>query len=382
MANSVNLKLTNHGLRKIMTNGAKESFAYFSLGDMNELYQVSTEPNLSEIMNVSGSKTLFTARKSCIDSVPTQAQMIEPPIESVTKTAQRWVINFYKQNCGSQDYNKSNLSMSVNLHEYFAWLIDVANNSAYTESLETSINLIQGIYLIKQEQNFVSNIWSNVSTTNNFSLNFRFKSSDDRDNYLKLNSKYVSYNEIGQKTQIDNSFDRFYTSLLFGFGNNIEGGRYLEGHNAFLTFQPPQFGYVVNGKTNFIPLNKMTDPDKYETITPAVILDSNKSGLYYLTTPLSYPTQDINGFMSQAIWGYKNSNGQSLIEGMIAKAKNHIEFYFKETSVDKWELPINANLLVTSNQGDLPVIGGSLSINFVYDLNATLSGYNNILIIN
>jgi hypothetical protein len=65
---------------------------------MNERYDVSTEPNLSDINNISGSKTLFTARKSCIDSVPTKVEVIEPPVESVTKTAQRWVINFYKQN--------------------------------------------------------------------------------------------------------------------------------------------------------------------------------------------------------------------------------------------------------------------------------------------
>jgi hypothetical protein len=271
--------------------------------------------------------------------------------------------------------------MTINLHEYFDWLTDIATNSAYTESLETSLKIIQGIYLIKQEQNFVSNAWSNLLTTNNFSLNFMFKSSEDKDNYLKLNSKYVSYNNNSLKTQIDNSFDRFYTSLLFGFGVNIEGSRYLEGHNAFLTFQPPQFGYVVNGKTNFIPLTKMGDVSRYETITPAVILDSSKTGVYYLTEPSRFITQDINGFMAQAIWGYKNSTGQSLIEGMIAKAKNHIEFYFKETTTNKWELPINSQLVVTSNSENLPVIGGNLSLNFVYDLNATISGYNNILIV-
>jgi len=86
MANNINLKLTNYGLRKIMTKGAKESFVYFSLGDINELYQVSTEPNLSNTMNISGSKTLFTARKSCTDAVPTEAQIIEPAMESITKT--------------------------------------------------------------------------------------------------------------------------------------------------------------------------------------------------------------------------------------------------------------------------------------------------------
>ena len=52
MANNVNLKLTNHGLRKIMSEGAKKSFAFFSLGDMNERYDVSTEPNLSDINNI------------------------------------------------------------------------------------------------------------------------------------------------------------------------------------------------------------------------------------------------------------------------------------------------------------------------------------------
>jgi hypothetical protein len=125
----------------------------------------------------------------------------------------------------------------------------------------------------------------------------------------------------------------------------------------------------------------MGDVSRYETITPAVILDSSKTGVYYLTEPSRFITQDINGFMAQAIWGYKNSTGQSLIEGMIAKAKNHIEFYFKETTTNKWELPINSQLVVTSNSENLPVIGGNLSLNFVYDLNATISGYNNILIV-
>jgi hypothetical protein len=331
-------------------------------------------------MNLTGSKLLFTARKSCTDSIPTEAQVLPPPMEEMLKTAQRWVVNFYKQNCGVYDYTKSNLSMTVNLHEYFAWLTDLAQNSGYTETLDTSLRLIQGVYLVKQEQNFVSNVWSNVLTTSNFSLNYRFKTVDDKNNYLKFNSKYVSY--MGERTtQTDSSFDRFYTSLLFGFGTNLENGKYLEGHNAFLTFQPPQFGYVVNGTTNFIPVNKMAEPDSYETIRPAVLLGSNRTDVYYLTQPSNFNTTDLNGFMAQAIWGYKNSAGLSLIEGMIAKAKNHIEFYFTETSVDKWELPINFTTYVY-NPEDLPVVGGDLSFNFVYDLNATLSGYNNIININ
>jgi len=381
MANNVSLKLTNYGLRRVMTNGAEQSFKYFSLSDMNELYYVTTDPNLEDIMNITGSKNLFTARKSCTDAIPTEAQVTPPPMSEMVKTAQRWVVNFYKQNCGVNDYTKSNLTMTVNLHEYFAWLTDVALYSGYSENLETSLRLIQGVYLVKQEQDFISNTWSNIDTTNSFVTSYEFVGEEDRKNYLNFNSKQVSFTN-GVRTQLDKSFDRFYTSLLFGFGANIEGNSYLEGHNSFVTFNPPQYGYVVNGLTNFIPFNKMGAPSSYKEIRPAVLLGSNGSNdVYYLKEPKSYKSIDLNAFMSQAIWGYQNLNGQSLILGMIEKAKNHIEFYFKETSFDKWEMPMNFRLKL-NNTGDLPVVGGNISLNFVYEPNATLLGYNNILIIN
>jgi hypothetical protein len=125
----------------------------------------------------------------------------------------------------------------------------------------------------------------------------------------------------------------------------------------------------------------MIDPKSYKEIRPAVYLGSNTSDVYYLNEPISYKTNDLNKFMAQAIWGYQNQSGQSLIIGMIEKAKNHVEFYFKETSFNKWELPLNLNLLVNDPE-NLPIIGGKISYNFVYEPNTTLLGYNNILIVN
>lgn len=378
MANDIKLKLTNYGLRRLMTNGAEQTFKYCTLSDMNEIYYVTPNPELSDIMNITGSKNLFTARKSCIDAVPTVAQVTPPQEETILKTEQRWVVNYYKQKCGGTDYEKTNLDITVNLHEYFDWLEGVVT-SGYSESLVTSLQLIQGINLIKQEQNFVDKTWENIDTTNKFSASYTFVSDEDRKNYLKFNSKYVEF-EGDRRKQVDKSFDRFYTSLLLGFGSNIEGSYYLEGHNSIITFQPPQFGYVVNGKTNFITMNKLTDPKKYKEIRPAVILGSGVDDLYYLKDSKRYVTKDVNGFMGQAIWGYVNNKGQSLIKGMIEKAKNHIEFYFKETSFDKWELPINLRLQVTDT-GGLKLVGGNIKYNFVYEPSATILGYNNILII-
>ncbi len=380
MANNVNLKLTNYGLRRLMSIGAEQSFKYFSLSDMNEIYYVETDPNLNDIMNITGSKALFTARKSCVDAVPTTAQVSPPTETTIDRTQQRWLVNYYKSNCGTQDYTKSNLNVTINLHEYFNWLEGVSSTTAYTESLETSLKIIQGVYLNKQEQNFVDKSWSNIDTTSRFVALYDFVTNKDKENYLKFNSKYIQY-KGEQRTQVDRSFDRFYTSLLLGFGVNIEGSYYLEGHNSYVTFNPPQFGYVVNGKTNFVGLETVTNTDNYKEITPAVIIGSNPTDLYYLNEPNNFRTLDINGFMGQAIWGYVNSKGQSLIKGMIEKAKNHVEFYFEETSFDKWELPINLRLRIPET-GGLDVIGGNISYNFVYDTNATLLGYDNILIIN
>ena len=378
MANDIKLKLTNYGLKRLMANGAEQAFKYFTLSDMNEIYYVTADPDLEDIMNITGSKNLFTARKSCIDAVPTMAQVTTPPTEDITKTEQRWVVNFYNRNCGVFDYEKTNLDITINLHEYFDWLEGVVD-SGYTENLQTSLKLIQGVNLMKQEQNFIDKSWENIDITNRFAASYTFISEEDRKNYLKFNSKDVVFeNQI--RKQIDNSFNRFYTSLLLGFGVNIEGNYYLEGHNSHLTFQPPQFGYVVNGTTNFITLDKLTDPSKYKRIKPAVILGPGADELYYLKDPKKYKTKDMNGFMGQAIWGYINNKGESLIKGMIEKAKNHIEFYFKEVSFDKWELPINVRLQV-SDTGGLKLVGGNIKYNFIYDNNATILGYNNILII-
>ena len=380
MANNVNLKLTNYGLNKLMSNGAEKAFTYLSLSDRNEIYHVKSNPNLNDIGNITGSKSLFTARKSCNDSTPTSAQINPPTDTNMLKTAQRWVVNYYKSNCGVNDYTKSNLYLTINLHEYFSWLTDTAT-SGYTENLMTSLQLIQGLYLVKQEQNFVNKTWSNIDTTSRFVASYEFINERDRSNYLKFSSKYINYKD-NQREQIDKSFDRFYSSLLLGFGTNIEGNYYLEGHNSYLTFGPPQFGYVVNGLTNFIPLNKMGKTEIYDEIRPAVIIGSTTiKDLYYLEEPNMFKTTDLNRFMGQAIWGYINSEKQPLILGMIEKAKNNIEFYFKETSFNKWELPINLRLKL-SNDENLSIIGGNIKYNFVYEPNAPILGYNNIIKVN
>jgi len=251
--------------------------------------------------------------------------------------------------------------------------------SGYTETLDTSLVLIDGINLVKQEQNFVDKTWENIDGTSLIAPSYEFVTEEDKKNYLKLNSKYVEFNGI-QRVETDKSFDRFYTSLLFGFGSMLIGGYYLEGHNSYLTFQAPQFGYVINGTTNYISLDKLGNPNSYDEIRPAVILGSLADDLYYLKEPKKYNTTDFNGFMGQAIWGYVNNKGQSLIKGMINKAKSHIQFYFKETSFNKWELPLNLRMRL-DNTSDLKIVGGNIKYNFVYDPNATISGYNNILII-
>ena len=126
----------------------------------------------------------------------------------------------------------------------------------------------------------------------------------------------------------------------------------------------------------------MVSTDNYKEIRPAILLGSSTlKDLYYLKEPSNFRTTDLNRFMGQAIWGYINSENKPLIDGMIEKTKNHIEFYFKETSFDKWELPINLRLKL-NNIDDLNVIGGNIKYNFVYEPNATLLGYNNIIIIN
>ena len=381
MANNVELKLTNYGLNNIMSNGAEQTFKYFSLSDMNEIYYVTSNPNLSDIMNITGSKSLFTARSSCNDSTPTSAQINPPTNTNLLKTAQRWVVNYYKSNCGVNDYTQSNLNLTINLHEYFNWLEDVAKTSGYSETLETSLKLIEGIYLNKQEQNFVDKTWSNIDTTSRFVASYEFINEQDKNNYLNFGSKQIEYKR-DQRNQVYKSFDRFYTSILLGFGSNIEGSYYLEGHNSYLTFGSPQFGYVVNGFVNFIPLNKMGNTKNYDEIRPAVIIGSQTiKDIYYLKEPSKFKTTDLNKFMGQAVWGYVNSENQPLIVGMIEKAKNHIEFYFKETSFNKWESPINLRLKLGETE-NLPIIGGDIRYNFVYEPNATLLGYNNIININ
>lgn len=376
MANNINLKITNYGLQKVMQRGAEKSFKYFSLSDMNEIYHVTTDPNLSDIMNMTGSKTLFTVRKSCNDAVPTVAQVTEPTDTMLNETSQRWLVNFYKKDCGSNDFDKSNLTATINLHEYFNWLSGLTY-SAYSETTNTSLDIFEGVSLVKQEQDFVTNVWSNIDTTNDFALAYEFMSDQDKNNYLSFNSKNINYRGV-QRYQVDKSFDRFYTSLLFGFGNNISGSKYLQGHNSYLTFNAPQFGFVVNGTTNFINLKQLEDTTKYKEIRPAVMLGPNTTDIYYLTESNSFRTTDRNGFMGPAIWGYKNNDGQALIIGMIEKAKNHIEFFFKETSFDKWELPINMRVRI---QSKLKIVGGNIKYNFVYEPGATMLGYNNIIIL-
>ena len=110
-------------------------------------------------------------------------------------------------------------------------------------------------------------------------------------------------------------------------------------------------------------------------------MGKNGTDLYYLKEPSSFKTTDINGFMGQAIWGYCNNKGLPLINGLINKTKNHIEFYFKETSFNKWESNINLRMVFGDNK-DMNVLGGNIRYNFVYDKTATISGYDNIIIIN
>jgi hypothetical protein len=377
MATTFTLKLTDYGTENLIQKGAKSSFVYFSLGDMNTRYDV-TAPNtyLSDLMNITGSRVPYTLRKSCQDAIPTVADVTPPSDDQINEQYEQIKYEFYKTDCGDGDFSKQNLNIEVNLHEWFAYLEGLVG-SDYSQDTEVSLTIFQGISSILERKNVVDDTWERVNNTENFVSWFDFVSDVDRENYLKMVSKYVE-SVKGEYRQVDNSFDRFYSPLVTGFARSFMGNNYLEGRPYILSLHPPHMGYVVNGTTNFVNISNMRNADSYDTITPAARINDTVNGIYYLNELRSYKTTDVNGFIASAIWGYKNRLNESLIEGLITLMKNNIEYNYIESEFGVYELPINMRLKTSLNK--MNFVGGNLNMKFIYDTNVTPTGlYDNII---
>lgn len=380
MATQFTLKLTEDGVRNLMTNGAEKTFKFFTIGDMNTRYDVTAQNTyITELMNITGSKLPFTMRKSCGDAIMTAAEVHPKTPEETERSSQQIKYSFYKEECSTGDFSKQNLDVTVNLHEWFAYLEGLVSVD-YSQNTPSSLTIFEGIDSVVEKLDIVNNLWYRVDSTEKFTSWFDFVSSVDRENYLKLSSRYILESK-GTYTQVDKSFDRFYSPLVFGFGSRIVGNNYIEGSPMTLTLHPPHFGYVVDGNTTFVELNDLQEPSKYKSITPAVKINNNVNGIYYLKEIKDYRTTDINGFSASMIWGYTNRVGQSLVSGLIELLKNSIEFNYNETSLGVYELPVSLKL--NTNLVGGKIVGGRLNIVFKYDTNVTPTGlYNDIVTTN
>jgi hypothetical protein len=358
--------LTDYGLKSVMEKGVNNTFEFFSLSDMSYMYNVTASNTyLNDLMNFNGLKTQYTFRESCNNAVATFAEVV-PPTEEQQIKDQRVVYEFYKTDCGTSDFNKQNLNVTVKLHEWFAYLESLVSTE-YSQDIEPSLEIFQGIDAFLQEYDVVTDSWTTIDNKQNFTAWYEFASEVDSANYKKINSKFVEFSTDGSFTQTDKAFQRFASPFSFIFDQSYVGNQYLEGKSAFLTFLAWEFGYLVNNNS-FVTVSDLRDPSNYKTIVPAVRQGNERSDIYYLNEFRNFNTMDRNKSMANFIWNYVNVNGESLIEKFITQFKNNIEFNFKETSFGVYELPINFKLKTKIKTVD-NFVGGNFSINFIYDTN-------------
>jgi hypothetical protein len=368
MANTFSTHLTTQGYRTLMTKGLVNEIKLYQLLDNTHNYEVTANENLvlpatGNRVEITTSKTSFADYNGVIVNKPTSAE-----IKTLTSKTQ---LNFINREC-DYTFNQPNISLNINLH---SWIYELQNLTYNFDMPGLSKDLWDFMQATVQTLNVTTKNYDNVMYTSNLGVTWVPKTEVDANNIKLLSPTYVQ-TQGSSRTLIDGRDSvRNASPFFLSLSTYNVNGQPINNTAGKLHLVTNEFGYWVNNST-FVTTSALeqSDLNLYKTVYPAAKVGRN---IYYLKTPLPYPTNA--GFVGYAM-NMVNVNGsnQTLITGLIDQIILFTKTYFKPDDAGVYTMVINLNSIATNSEINsiTQKTGGDVSLIFRYDPNNINSNEN------
>lgn len=394
MAQEVQLSLTKYGEELLLKQGASKAFQKFNVMDDGQRYDVTISPDLENTFD-GGIRTLVTARPTCgmATTEPISKQKPTTLQNKQDKMQLSWEVE--KSDCGNP-YTALNPNIKIHLKRWFNYLTSKLGDENYSFTDKMNLTVFNNIRAIQSELNSSTYKYEQISTFNNENISYILDTPKSCDNYLNFNAYLMKIQE-GVKSLQDNTSRKRPSPFLLAF--DTEQDQQGSGDILKLVMTPISAGYVVklNGskETTFFrgdfksisdiegmgedEVNKM-----YKSIRPAFITSNNGSNdsLFYLTN-LNGSFAEGTDVLPTYAYGFKNSAGKSLLQGLIEMAENSILTQFTEIGLNQYQQVIGMNVVNDIVNGvqysKKNIVGGNITVTLDYTSTDVIDDYDQII---
>lgn len=369
---TVETRWTELGLKTLIEQGITDSLVSFDIGDTFNNYAVTvgnTIPN-----KLGGSHLEVTANISCGEANGTQMYATPPTEQEIDEALSQIKTLFISDDC-SQVFEKSGLSLRVNVDQLLARLTDSVTNYSFGMS-GLGIDLWNYIAFQVEKYNPTTSDYDIVDQIYDVKLSWSPNTSEDGKNYLNVSPTLV-YN-IDNTKQLNVKEQRFQSPTGLNFLTANVNGFTVDATQGHFTLLPTRWVYLVNGSQVIdIKTLETSDLSLYESIIPAFYIGST---LYtYNAKGSIYPTKEglvgyLNYFVSQ--------DGVTATQGFYNQAYLAFKTLGTVSTVNPnvYEIPVNLTVIPSDKRinGIKNIYGNKLSIVFSFDISNT-TNFNNIV---
>ena len=387
--------LTELGNREILKKGIYKTITQWGASDQGYLYDVTTDPNL-EYNYVGGKRTLVTqafCEQARVKPI-SKDKMSEEDLK-LQNLRLRWEVSKTEE-CVGSTFTVTNPDITFDLSEWFNYLTSITGEGNYDYNNMLTVPIVDNVTAVQEKIDSGTRTWSVQERINDITFEYKFSDQKSCDAYSSLNAVNMGVRD-GVKVISNEINKRFPSNMLLMFDSIDNTGSYIDRLTmamtptwvyAFIPKNTKDTVFHFNNTISIKDLEKLTADEidsRYDAILPAAIttINGGDTNLYVLTDPTGNYTNSKDG-ASTFTHRFTNSNGQTLIDGMIAKAKKYIvtNFEVDVNNSNRYTKTIEFNINnKTVNNITYPVdniVGGKYKLTFVYDTTTTTGVYDNI----
>ena len=391
---TVQFSLTKYGEQLLLKQGASNTIVKYSVMDDGQRYDVTATPNLQDTFG-GGLRTLVTPIPTCRMATTESVSKQKPTTlqNKQDKMQLSWEVE--KSDC-SNPYTALNPNIKVHLKRWFNYLTSKLGVENYNYNDRINLTIFDNVKAIKSELNSSNYTYEQVSTFNSENISYMLDTPKSCENYLNFNA-YLIKIKSGIKSLQDNTNRKDASPFLLAFDSEQNQQGY--GDILKLAMTPISAGYVVKladskdltyYRADFKSISfieNMTEDEinkKYKSIRPAFITsnDGSNDSVFYLT--------DLNGTYAEGVdvlptyaYGFKNSNGKALLQGLIEKAENLIQRQFTEIAINQYQQTIGLRIANEVVGGDKyskeNTVGGNIKITLDWTSTDVIDDYDQII---
>jgi hypothetical protein len=349
MSTTLNTVLTEHGFKTLYKYGLEKHIVYYDIKDNGYVYGIDSNADI--LPEVTGSHTQITSTK-CALAGYNGVYSKEPTVLEINNEISQAQIYFVNENCSEDGFELPNLNVNINLNPWFYGTNGLSTLTYSTNMSGLVLDISDYLKVKIQKLNLTTQTYDTIDYVTELGISWYSDTEADDKNLFTVSPKYVSRDGNVKKMVDDSSKLRYSSPFQIFHASYSPQGSVIQNTGIKLGLLPDEVGYRVNG-TTFLTCTEVetqSNPSEtYSEILPAFkvnLLNNNNTSLYTLNNTTPYPTQ--KGLIGYAL-NASNSNGESLINGLITKAI----LFMKSNGIQKngvYTISMNMHAIVTNQK--------------------------------